>query len=314
MPTKTLLAAAIITVSATSPSAQPRPDLSGTWAVASDVASGVAAAPSPVFGQRFSLQQTGDTLTIVRPQRDTATEATFALDGRETRMRVPGPLCQADVESIEKAAWEGEAIAHTVVGFVPPGGGAVSPRNIKRLFRLQAPDTLVVEATSTQGGQPRQVGTVYKRSTEPLPQVDSGGPSNRAPATIAQVAWISGVWIGTAKETTVEERWTPTSGGSMLGMGRTLRGSVMGSFEFLCIAERGGSLVYSAMPNGRSPATHFTLTAVTADAATFENPAHDYPKIVRYAKRPDGSLETTISGEGGQRPQTFVLKRQEPQP
>jgi hypothetical protein len=96
----------------------------------------------------------------------------------------------------------------------------------------------------------------------------------------------------------------------MLGIGRTLRNTQLSSFEFLCISERGGSLVYTAMPNGRSPATHFTLTAVSDDSATFENPGHDFPKVIRYGRRPDGSLETTISGEGGQRAQSFVLRRQ----
>ena len=97
----------------------------------------------------------------------------------------------------------------------------------------------------------------------------------------------------------------------MLGTSRTLSNFVMSAFEFLCIVERGGTLVYQAMPNGRSPATDFTATAVTADSITFENPAHDYPKVIRYAKLPDGSLQTTISAENGQRARSFVLKKQE---
>ena len=52
----------------------------------------------------------------------------------------------------------------------------------------------------------------------------------------------------------------------------------MSAFEFLCIVERDGGLVYQAMPNGRSPATDFTLTTIDADNAIFENPAHDYPE------------------------------------
>ena len=73
--------------------------------------------------------------------------------------------------------------------------------------------------------------------------------------------------------------------------------------------ERGGTLVYQAMPGGRSPATDFTATSVTTDAITFENPTHDYPKVIRYAKLPDGSLQTTISAGNGQRERSVVLKR-----
>jgi hypothetical protein len=131
-----------------------------------------------------------------------------------------------------------------------------------------------------------------------------------AQATIAQVAWISGTWIGTAGNITVEERWTPTAGGSMLGIGRTLRNGAMASFEFLCIAERDGSLVYTAMPNARTPPTDFMLTAITADSATFENPAHDFPKRVRYSRRADGALETSVSGDANQPKESFVLTRE----
>lgn len=140
---------------------------------------------------------------------------------------------------------------------------------------------------------------------------DAETTTAKTSATIAEVGWIAGHWSGGEKTTTVEERWTPPSGGSMLAVARTMRDGVMGSFEFLCIVERGGTLVYQAMPGGRSPATDFTATSVTADAVTFENPAHDYPKMIRYARLPDGSLQTTISAGNGQRERSFVLKRQD---
>jgi hypothetical protein len=40
---------------------------------------------------------------------------------------------------------------------------------VRRLLRLDGAETLVVEGTMTQAGQPRQVATVYKRSADPLP-------------------------------------------------------------------------------------------------------------------------------------------------
>jgi hypothetical protein len=49
---------------------------------------------------------------------------------------------------------------------------------------------------------------------------------------------------------------------------------------------------------------------VTADSATFENPAHDFPRLIRYSRRPDGSLETAISGGPNQPAQSVVLRRQ----
>ena len=102
----------------------------------------------------------------------------------------------------------------------------------------------------------------------------------------------------------------PPGGGAMLAISRTMRGTSMIAYEFLCIVERDGSLVYNAMPNGRAPATEFVLTHLTPDSATFENPSHDYPKAIKYTRRADGMLETAISGAPNQRIVTVVLKRQ----
>jgi uncharacterized protein DUF6265 len=130
-----------------------------------------------------------------------------------------------------------------------------------------------------------------------------------AKAVIADVAWIAGAWSGNAGPVGLEERWTPAAGGAMLGVSRTVKDSRMVAFEFLRIVERNGTLLYIAQPNGRPP-TEFTLTAFDAQSATFENPAHDFPKKIRYAKRPDGGLEATISGDAGSKAQTFVFKRE----
>lgn len=91
---------------------------------------------------------------------------------------------------------------------------------------------------------------------------------------------------------------------------RTMRGSSVTSFEFLCIAERDGSLAYIALPDGRTTPTVFMLTQLTATSATFENPAHDFPKLIRYTHTADGGLETMTAGAGGARAQTVVLKKQ----
>jgi hypothetical protein len=129
------------------------------------------------------------------------------------------------------------------------------------------------------------------------------------PAKIADIAWLAGSWRGSEGTTTIEEHWTTPSGGSMLAVSRTVRDDKLRAYEFLRIAEAGGSLLYLAMPNGRSPATPFTLTKIEARAATFENPAHDFPRMIRYALGDDGVLEATISGAGGEKAQTFRFRK-----
>lgn len=305
-----LIAGLIVLAVSGWPSAAQGPDVSGTWVATTEAAGGLAVAPSPVFGPRFALRQRGDDLTVIRLIRDAPFAMPFVLDGRETRFRVPGGLCEGDSETIETAAREGDAIAMAVVGSVPAGSGSIVKRDIRRTFRRTSPDTLVVEGRMAMQGKLQPVATLYRRSSEEIAAPPAAAAAKTA-ASIAQVSWIAGVWSGTTGQTTVEERWTPASGGSMLAVARALRGETMRSFEFLCIAERDGGLVYTAMPNGRTPPTHFTLTSISADAATFENPAHDFPKVIRYTKRPDGSLETMVAGEGGRKPQTVVLQRQQ---
>jgi hypothetical protein len=92
----------------------------------------------------------------------------------------------------------------------------------------------------------------------------------------------------------------------MLAVARTVKGDRMIAFEFVRIVERDGGLVYIAQPDGRPP-TEFVLTELAERSATFENTAHDFPKMVRYALRADGTLEARI-GDGATRATTFVFR------
>jgi uncharacterized protein DUF6265 len=292
--------------------AQERPNFSGTWTAVPDPApADPSARPAPlVYGQQFIVNHQGQALTLTRTFAGGPATINYVLDGSEVTSRMPGRLCEPDSGGVWNASWDGSAVAIAMVGAVAPNGKPVK-MDVKSVMRLDSPDTLRVELTARVPGQaaPRTTATLYKRAGG-APAPASGAPLTKAKATMAQVAWISGVWAGTSGSTTFEERWTPSAGGSMLAVARTVRDGLMSAFEFLCIVERDGGLVYTAMPNGRSPATDFTLTAIDDTSATFENPAHDFPKMIRYARRPDGMLEAVISGAAGQKSQTFVFKKQ----
>src|SRR5262245_34283586 len=131
-------------------------------------------------------------------------------------------------------------------------------------------------------------------------------PPQAPKATLADIAWLAGNWEGRMGAASLEERWTPAAGGAMLAVSRTVSGGRMVAFEFLRIIERDGTLVYVAQPNGRAPATEFTLTRMGKTEALFENPAHDYPKQIHYALAADGTLTATISDAGGAKSQKFV--------
>lgn len=129
-----------------------------------------------------------------------------------------------------------------------------------------------------------------------------------AKATIKDVAWIAGDWVGTRNTSAIEERWSPPSGGAMLATSRTVRGERMVAFEFLRIIEREGSLVYIAQPNG-SPPTEFVLVEFSATRAVFANPRHDSPQKITYELTAD-ALTATIGYMKGGRGTQFAFKRE----
>jgi hypothetical protein len=309
------LSAAIAAAASVLVSGRQRPDFTGSWVATKDAPAGIAAAPSPVFGERFAIKHTGQKLELFRPSsRPEPWVTTHPLDGTETRVGLPAGTCFGQSGQLVTTAWNGDAIAYEITGSLSPG--ITTPRrvSIKYAFKLPAPGTLVVETTmrASATAEPTTVATVYKKSSEPVPAPDTTPKAVAALATMAQVEWFTGVWSGTTVSgRTTEERWLPASGGQMLATSRTLlaSGSAV-AFEFLCITERDGGLVYTAMPNAAAP-TEFVLTKIDADSATFENPAHDFPKMIRYVRKPDGTMEATISGDAPRRPTTFVFKKQQ---
>jgi len=126
-----------------------------------------------------------------------------------------------------------------------------------------------------------------------------------AAASPADLAFMKGSWEGASGAMKFEERWTEEAGGLMLGLSRTLKGGRAVSFEFLRIEFREGGIFYVAQPGGR-PKTEFRLTASDGKSATFENPEHDHPKVIRYSLGADGSLKAELDGAEGK--QSFVFR------
>lgn len=132
-----------------------------------------------------------------------------------------------------------------------------------------------------------------------------------AKATIADLAWLAGNWVGTrgsSGTTSIEERWSPPLGGAMLATSRTVSKGKLSAFEYLRVVERDGGLVYIAQPGGNPP-TEFVLTELTPSRAVFENPHHDSPQRIVYELSGD-SLSASIGFMRGGRPQRFEFKRE----
>ena len=196
-------------------------EFSGAWTATKETPPGLALAPTPVFGARFWIDRQSQAVVLTRPQRDSATVETHALDGKETVVRVPGATCIGDTVVTTTLTLSGTEMVHTMVSLLPPGASSATVGGTKTTLRLTAPDTIVVEGlmrTSAQA-EPTRVATVYKKSTDARPAV-TAPPVKVAPAKLAQMNWLSGTWIGTTGTSTSEERWSPAVGGAMPAVSR----------------------------------------------------------------------------------------------
>jgi hypothetical protein len=145
----------------------------------------------------------------------------------------------------------------------------------------------------------------------PAPAPAAAAATAPAPAaSIESLSWMAGAWTGKMGRASIEEHWIPPAGKTMMAVARTVAGDRTVAFEFLRIEQRPDAIVYIAQPGGRPP-TEFRLTASTATSATFENPQHDHPKMIRYMTEGEGTLIAEVEGdEKGKRvSQRFVFKK-----
>lgn len=112
---------------------------------------------------------------------------------------------------------------------------------------------------------------------------------------LADLSWLVGHWKQESKAGLVEELWMPARGGMMLGLNRTSREKGKAQFEYLRIEQQGDAVVYLASPGGAKP-TPFRLMVLEEHQAIFENPEHDFPKVIEY-RLEDGKLEVSIAGD-----------------
>lgn len=114
--------------------------------------------------------------------------------------------------------------------------------------------------------------------------------------SVDQVKWLQGCWRAVRGESTVEEQWMAPRGGTMLGMGRTVRGGKTAEYELVLIKEENGRIAYEAHPSGQPTAT-FLATTVSDSTVVFENPQHDFPQRVGYRREGADNLQAWVEGQ-----------------
>lgn len=135
------------------------------------------------------------------------------------------------------------------------------------------------------------------------PDVRALAPDQAPPAaTLADVAWLEGRWVGEGLGGSAEETYAPPADGAMIGLFRSARGGRAFFYEFVVVQERAGSLVYRLKhfwPDGRAweekdQWIEFRLVAKTPgaiyfDGCTFERTGQDAMSVhVRIEDRAGG--------------------------
>jgi hypothetical protein len=144
-----------------------------------------------------------------------------------------------------------------------------------------------------------------------LATVLAAGAVQAAESPLTRVAWLAGCWRGLYGEPGTAEHWMPLAGGTLLGMGRTVRQGRTVDHEFLQIRETSeGKLVYIAQPSGQ-PMAQFTAVRIAEHEVVFENAEHDFPQRILYRLDADGRLQARIEGtvKGASKGIDFPMKR-----
>lgn len=259
----------------------------------------------PPMASKFSMrvEEAGDAV-ILNGHGSGHRDVRIALDGSVTEVAEPKRVVRY------RGSWKDATFEYDIDFGREPGAPGIG--HIRRRFQV-TPEGLIVrvavdppEGADVEGSE--SVGLYCHAEDIPLP--------TPAKATIADVEWIAGAWVGTRSSgSSIEERWSPPLGGAMLAVSRTVNKSgKMVAFEYLRIVEREGGLVYAAQPGG-APKTEFVLTdfGPTVDGgkrAVFDNPRHDYPKRIVYELSADGKLSATTGYINGGTPQSYEFTRE----
>jgi len=270
----------------------------GEWLFVEDLTEGRTLEQlNPPMSSRFRFKVEDEAMILESGHGSGNTNVRIPIDGSQVEIPGTSPGSVARY----RASWREGVLAYEV-DFIRAAGQAPEGL-IQREFRI-TPQGLVVRSNLMLSAGVWSVALYRHPQDIPMP--------TPAKATITDLAWLSGSWVGsrgTGGSIAMEERWSPPKGGSMLAISRSVARERMTAFEYLRIVERDGGLVYIAQPGGAS-ATEFILTEISSSRAVFENPRHDYPRKITYELSPEGVLVATIGQLKGGTPRRFEFRRE----
>ena len=146
--------------------------------------------------------------------------------------------------------------------------------------------------------------------------VRAGAAPPPIPATLADVAFMAGHWVGGDPGDLSEEVWSAPEGDSMVGMWRYVAKGRARIFEILTLTTEGPNVVLRirhfdpklVAREEKDKAVELPLVAKGPREAVFEGPEYDAKGTVRLTYRQDGdSLTAVLEKAGGK--QEFRFRR-----
>jgi hypothetical protein len=143
--------------------------------------------------------------------------------------------------------------------------------------------------------------------TMPWPAIAAGC------ASLADLRWLLGEWTADGSRTSFHESWAALGPQAFEGSGierAKTDGAVKGS-EALRLLEMAGGIFYVSKVAHNDLPVAFRLTGCEQGRFVFENPAHDFPRMLEYRRDGDDHLSVRVS-DGGQKSFTLDFRRETP--
>lgn len=132
-------------------------------------------------------------------------------------------------------------------------------------------------------------------------------------ASLTDLRWLLGDWAADGDKTSFHESWAELGPQTFEGRGiehARADGAVKGS-EALRLLEMAGEVFYVSKVAHNDLPVAFRLTGCAEGRFVFENPAHDFPRVLEYRRDGHTRLVVRVS-DGGEKGFTLDFRRETP--
>ena len=143
--------------------------------------------------------------------------------------------------------------------------------------------------------------------------VTSGSCIAQQTNKIRQAEWLIGTWENKTAEGSMYESWVKQNDSVLIGKSYMFKGKDTVIFESVQLVQEHANLFYIPIVKNQNNGlpVRFALKTISNEKMIFENPTHDFPQVISYAKTGADSLVAEISGvvKGKEQRETYPMKK-----